>query len=86
MKTLSKLLEKYTSIQPPHATVKKTFIKTVDKVLDIHIDEQNVKVKGTTVILSVPSVVKNEIRLHQNDILTALAEELGSAETVRSIF
>lgn len=85
MKTLTNLLEKYKNIQAPNATVKKTFITVVEEMLDIELEPSQIKVTNKTIVLSTPSVVKSEIRLHQKDILDKLTTELGTKEVIHAI-
>lgn len=85
MKILSDLLSRYAHIQTPHATVKKVFIQKVEECIDIQLTPEQVVVKGTTVWLQAPSVIKSAVRMHQQDILNSVSEELGNKQLLNAI-
>jgi len=86
MKTLKNLLSRYSHIQAPNATIKKAFIKVVEEVIGIPIALTQVEIHKKTARLSAPSVVKNEIRLHQKEILEKVSVEVGDKYALTAIF
>jgi len=85
MKTLTSLIERYAHIQAPDKTLKKAFVKSVEKVTGIEIDIKSVDIFKKTAKVSAPSVVKTEIRLNQRDILINVVEEVGDKNALTSI-
>jgi len=86
MKILNNLLSKYTQIQAPDATLKKSFVAAVEKCIGVVVETKNVQIAGTVVRVHAPSVVKSEIRLHQSDILTMVASDVGNKKVLTAIF
>lgn len=86
MKTLSDLLARYKNLKTPHATIRKAFIKSVEKITDITLEEQNVNIRKSIVTVQAPSVIKNEIRLNQKEILTEVSAEVGDTHALTAIF
>ena len=86
MKTLGDLLFHYKNLKKPHATLRKVFIVSVEKLLDITLEEKDVKIQKTIISIQAPSVIKNEIRLHQSEILSEVHTELGENKSITAIF
>lgn len=86
MKTLQNLLERYAHIQAPDTTIKKAFIKAVEEIVDFSLTKKDIKINNKTVHVNAPSVVKNEIRLYQQDIMKKISEEIGDKNAITAIF
>lgn len=74
------LFEKYQkNLKPPQRTVEKACQETILEVLNITIATEQITytVSTRTVYVQVPSILKNEIKMNANEILTALRERLG---------
>ncbi|MEM9336753.1 MAG: hypothetical protein AAGA35_02785 [Patescibacteria group bacterium] len=80
LKKVSDLFDKYKQILiPPQKTVEKAFTEVVEEVLEITIDQKLVSYTPSTntIGLTVPSVIKQEIKLHQQEVLTHVVGRLG---------
>ena len=86
MKTLSNLLARYAHIQAPNATLKKAFIKAVEDVIEVTLTSQDLDISKKTVRIKAPSVVKNEIRINQQEILKNVSEELKDSNILTAVF
>lgn len=86
MKTLQDLLKRYAHIEAPDATLKKVFIQSVEKVIDITLEPSQVRIHKKTVCVEAPSVVKNEIRINQKEILGLVSEEVADTDALTAIF
>lgn len=74
------LFEKYkTKLKPPHQSVIKEVIEVIDDITGIMLEPTQIKYSVHTKIISlnVPSLIKQEIKLHQADILVHLKARLG---------
>jgi len=85
MKTLQNLLERYAHIQAPDASIKKAFIKAVEDTIDIVLSTKDVRITKKTAYIQTSSVIKNEIRFNQQDILQKVNEEMGDKNSLTSI-
>jgi nucleosome binding factor SPN SPT16 subunit len=77
---IKNLFEKYkNNLRAPQKTVELEFIRVVGELLGIRIKEEQVSynVSGKTLVLQVPSLIKNEIKLKQNELLAELKVRLG---------
>jgi len=86
MKILSNLLERYSHIQAPDKTLKKAFVKAVDDCVNITLELKDISISGKTIKVDAPSVIKNEIRFNQQDILKHISAEVGDKNAVTAIF
>lgn len=85
MKSLTTLLERYTHIQAPDATLKKAFVKAVEDIVEINIEVKDITISKTTIFLNAPSAVKSEIRINQREILTKVAQDVGNSKVLTAI-
>lgn len=86
MKTLGDLLSRYKNLKTPNGTLRKVFIESVEKILDITLKEKDIKIQKTIISVNAPSVIKNEIRLNQKEIITEIHNELGENQSITAIF
>lgn len=86
MKLLSGLLTRYQHIKPPQKALREAFIAAVYQEAGIELTDDQVDVQGKNVRLKAPSVIKNEVRLHQQAILKRVADEVGNANALTTIF
>lgn len=77
MEQIQALLKRYAHIQAPEKTIREAVIAVVREVVGISLGSEDVDVKKKTIRIHAPSVLKNEIRLHQQDILECLKKELN---------
>jgi hypothetical protein len=80
MKTVGDLFEKYRKLlKPPQASVEKECLETIKKVTGFDLSDYKITytVSTKTVSLGVPSVLKTEIKFHQEKILNQLKVNLG---------
>lgn len=86
MKLLSGLLARYKNIKAPQKALREAFIAAVYQEIGIELAEEQVNVQGKNVRLTVPSVVKSEIRMNQQAILKRVGEEVGDTNALTAIF
>tara|TARA_B100000745_G_scaffold300609_2_gene255972 strand:- start:4556 stop:4816 length:261 start_codon:yes stop_codon:yes gene_type:complete len=86
MKNLNELLQRYTTIKTPHATIIKTFCTAVEDILQISLKEKNISISKNTIWIQAPSSIKNEIKIHQKEILKYIHTKTGGTHTPTSIF
>ena len=86
MKLLSGLLARYKNIKAPQRALREAFISAVFQEIGVEIKDEQVNVQGKNVRLTVPSVVKSEIRLNQQAILKRVGVEVGDTNALMTIF
>ena len=80
MKKLGDLFEKYKkTIKAPQGSVKKECVRVIKEVsgFDVDLEQMDYKVGTRTLYLSIPSILKNELKFHYEKILLQLREDLG---------
>lgn len=85
---ISNLFKKYTqTLKAPQGTVITQFIESVECVLHIPIKKEqcSYNVSTKTISLHTPGMVKTEILLHKEEILTALKHTLGEKSAPQNI-
>ncbi|MCA9363322.1 hypothetical protein KC851_03300 [Candidatus Kaiserbacteria bacterium] len=88
MKKLGELFSVYkTRFKAPQATVEKVFIETVREVLGYQIESKNVSYTTSTktISLQLPSLLKNEIKLKEKEVLNQLKNKIGEVESPKFI-
>lgn len=88
MTRMGELFEKYRlHIQAPQSTVEKACAKAIKEVtgLEVRPEQISYTVSTRTLSLQVPSVLKSELRFHQEEILRVLEAELGRKGEQRTI-
>ena len=88
MKRVGDLFEKYkVRFKAPQATVEKACALAIKEVTGFTVkDEQIVyTVSNRTLRVNVPSVLKSELRFHQEAILTELEAQLGESKGSRTM-
>jgi hypothetical protein len=86
---VSALFEKYKVIlRAPQGTVVKEVIEVIADLTGITLDKKYIKyaVSAKTVSITAPSIVKQEIKLHQAEILIHLKARLGEKSAPKLIF
>ena len=86
MKLLNGLLSRYKNIKAPKRALRDAFISAVFQEIGVEIEKKQVNIQGKNVRLDAPSVVKNEIRLHQQSILKKVGAEVGNKNALMAIF
>jgi hypothetical protein len=80
MKQISELFARYKDrIKAPQASVEKECVAVISEVtgLSVTVEQVTYTVSTKTLSLRVPSILKNELRLRQQDILCELKNRLG---------
>jgi len=72
------LLARFNSLLISEEIKISSLIKAVKEVAKIDINKDEVKIKGSTVFLSIKPIYKNEIFLKKDKILNKITESLGS--------
>ncbi len=85
MKSLTSLLARYTHIQAPDATLKRAFIKAVENILEVSLDEKDITISKNTVFIHAPSVIKHEIRVNQQEILKEVGKEVSNTTALTAV-
>ena len=83
------LFEKYKkNLKAPQASVIKELIEVINDLTGISIDRKFIKyaVSTKTVSITAPAVLKQEIKLHKEDILLHLRARLGDNGVPKIIF
>ena len=86
---VSDLFEKYkTILKAPQGTVVKEVIEVISDLTGITIDRKYIKYSVTTKTISItaPSVLKQEIKLHQSEITLHLKARLGEQNAPKVLF
>ena len=86
MKTLAGLLSRYKNIKAPQRVLREAFIAAVYQETGIEIAAAQVEVLGKNVRLNVPSVVKSEIHMNQQNILKRVGESVSDEYALTTIF
>lgn len=88
IKSLSSLFDAYKKrFKAPQASVVQCFIEVVDEVVGIQLPTEKVTYKtyDRTIILTVSSVLKQEVLLHQEELLAHVKARLGSENSPKAI-
>tara|TARA_B100001989_G_C24533379_1_gene462936 strand:+ start:624 stop:920 length:297 start_codon:yes stop_codon:yes gene_type:complete len=88
MKKLGDLFQKYQDhFRPPQASIETAFIEVVKEVTDFELkpDFVNYTVSTRTIGITVPSILKTEIKFKQKDILQRLEDRLGKKSAPKII-
>ncbi len=86
MKGISNLIKRYMHIQAPNKTLKKAFIQAVEDCVNITLDIKDIEIFKKTIKINASSVIKNEIRFNQQDILNNISAQVGDKNAVTAIF
>lgn len=81
MKRIGGLFDKYRlRFKAPQASVEKVCIEVINEVtgFDIKIEQITYTVSTRTLSLQLPSILKSELRFHQELILEKITDKLGS--------
>lgn len=74
---LTQFLERFKRITPPDGVIRNRFVSIVSDMVGGQIDVADVNVVRSTIVLSVPNILKNEIFLRRTEILNQLKSEFG---------
>jgi hypothetical protein len=88
MKKLGDLFGKYkTHFKPPQATIEKAFVDAVraSTGYEIEISKVRYTLPTKTISLSIPSLLKTELKLKQVVIIKELKKQLGEKEAPKTI-
>ncbi len=78
MKSITDLFSKYANIEPPARAQKDAVVKALKDVLDVDISRDAVEITKGVAFLSVPSVLKQEIRFHEQEIIERTNAHIGA--------
>jgi hypothetical protein len=73
---ISNFLDKFKKLLSHSEACYKIIAETISKHISITIEEKNIKIKGTTIFINGSPILKNEILIHKQGILTNLKEFL----------
>ena len=88
MKQVGDLFAKYRKLlKPPQASVEKEFVVVVKDVAGLTISDEQVhyKVSTRTIGLTVPSLIKTEIKFKEQEILHEITNRLGEGNQPTTI-
>lgn len=83
------LFAKYkTNLKAPQKTVELEVIRVIGELLGISLKEEQVVYtpNSRTLVFNIPSILKQEIKLKQNEILFELSSRLGDKSSPKTIF
>jgi hypothetical protein len=83
------LFAKYrTNLKAPQKTVEIEALRVVGELMNITLKEEQVLYTPATrtLVFNIPSILKQEIKLRQNDILSELYSRLGEKSSPKNIF
>ena len=86
---ISDLFKKYTDVlKAPQGTVVKEVIEVIADLTGITLNKKYIKyaVSAKTVSITAPSIIKQEIKLHQAEILIHLKARLGEKSAPKLLF
>lgn len=79
MDSISSLLKKFTSITPPDESVRKEVVRILESDYNILLDIGDVRVQKGVVYLETSPLVKAEVVMRKEDILSELKKTLGDS-------
>lgn len=86
MKLAGDFLKRFSSLTPPHDSVRSTIAEVVSRVTGAKVSKGSVKVQNGTAFIGGSSVFKNNLRVKRGEILEALYEALPkSRDTIRDV-
>ena len=77
MNNLDRFLDKFRHIVPRNTLIKDHVVRSIETVTGMHIDKENISVRGKTVMLTVSPAKKNAIHEQQQAVLARLEQRLG---------
>lgn len=80
MKKVSEYLTLFRKLTPPHRAIKRSTTQIIKQQLGITLSEHDVGVRAGIVYVSAPSVLKSEISLNKERLVTLINKNLGSSE------
>lgn len=85
---IGNLFERYKErLRPPQASVEKAFVSAIEEVVGYTVKKEQVtfSVATKTISLTVPAVLKSEIKRKQSEIESVLKKKLPAAEVPKVI-
>lgn len=84
MKKLSSFLDKFKNITPSNKVVEDTVIDVVEEVLDMELEEGQVKLDRNVIYINTSPIRKNRIHIYKHEIIDLLNNRLNK-KTVKDI-
>ena len=78
MKTINSFLNRFKQIKAPDESVRKTFAQIILKRYGIEVPVSKIKVQNSALYYNAPSVLKQDIKLNEKEILAKLNQKTGS--------
>ena len=78
MKNISELLKRFKNLKVPDESVRKEFQRMVFEKYSIEIPFSKIKIQNNVIYFSAPSVLKQEIKLDERDILKKINKKLNT--------
>jgi uncharacterized membrane protein len=79
MDPISSLLKKFTSITPPDESVRKEVVRILESDYNISLDIGDVRVQSGVVYLEVSPLIKTEVVMRKEELLSLLQKSLGDS-------
>jgi uncharacterized membrane protein len=79
MDPISSLLKKFTSITPPDESVRKEVVRILESEYNISLDIGDVRVQSGVVYLEVSPLIKTEVVIKKEELLSLLQISLGDS-------
>lgn len=86
MEPLSAFFNKFRKLVPPERNIKEATLVAIKKEIGVTIASKQVRVTRDTVVIRAPSVIKSEIKLHEEELLEKINSALkGSGQRIRML-
>ncbi len=84
---LNKFLEKFSRITPPEFFIKEAIITGLHEILNISLEQDKVRFNKKQLYVTVvaPSVIKHEIMLQQDRLITHINKKLPRSSFIKKI-
>jgi len=76
VRPLSSFFAKFDTLTPPRRVIRRAVIEVVEEAVGITLEETHIEVTRDAVFLRTPSIVKSEVLLHAQEVLSALHKRL----------
>lgn len=80
MNPLASLLERFRSLKPPEASLKKALVRALSQVANLDISIEKVRLSQDVAFLDVEPIVKSEVFLKKGELLRRVKELLETGD------
>ena len=74
----SNFFKRVRSIAPKDILLHQAVTESVEQILHYKIDKKDIKTSGTTIFLNLPSLLRYELKMKQEEILKLIEQILGN--------